>query len=71
MFEVFDDIWDSLETDISKDHEWKAFITYINNFQSQIENCYLIDDSENNCKAFSLLWWKNDSYKQMRRCDKK
>jgi len=59
MFEIFDDIWDSFRYwYFKKEYDWKAFSTYVENFQSQIENCYLIDDSENNCKAFSLLWWK-------------
>lgn len=59
IFEIFDDIWDSFRYwYFKKEFEWKSFISYIDKFQAQIENCYLIDDSENNCKAFSLLWWK-------------
>lgn len=54
-FSIFDSIFNSADAWYFK---VDSYSDYIMQYNSEIKSCYLIDDSENNCKNFGSLWWK-------------
>lgn len=55
-FSIFDSIFNSADAWYFK---VDSYLTYIKQYNSEIELCYLIDDSQNNCEKFNNLWWKS------------
>ena len=53
-FSVFDSIFNSADFWYFK---VDSYLDYVKKYNSEIELCYLIDDSKNNCEKFSSLWW--------------